>query len=112
MSEVLSKESVSARISRALQGSDLRRARRELIAEQLGIHPCTMSRRLEEEGSSWTALIEAERKSRLSKQLHAPPTAAELKQELGFTEHRSVYRFVQKVFGVPLRQLQQQALAA
>lgn len=75
-------------------------------ASRLGLSVRTLERRLAQEGSSFSELLDQSLKSRLETRLKATKVSGEaLANHLGYHDASSLYRSVRRWYGVPLSEL-------
>jgi len=67
-------------------------ARAEVFAQELGISETTLRRRLEKEGTTWTALYKAEIHKRIVKACNANMSAEEMNAQLGYSDIGAMHR--------------------
>lgn len=83
---------VSDAVAEYLRTADLLRTRRHIVAEHLGMHTSLFGNRLRDEGTSYLALLNAERKRRLQECGHRK--VEQLVSILGFWHPDSVRRWL------------------
>lgn len=106
--------SISSHIEQLFRTGPPTYYRLDQIAEQLGMSRRTIARRLTEEHTSFSALVDASRKQRLlrrladrrSNQVDRSLTLGEIAEDLGYADGAVLSRAVQRWFGVSPRDLQ------
>ena len=106
--------SISSQIEQLFRTGPATNYKLEQIAEQLGVSRRTIARRLTEEHTSFSALVDASRKQRLlrrladrrSNQVDRSLTLGEIAEDLGYADGAVLSRAVQRWFGVSPRDLQ------
>ena len=84
-------------VTEYLRSIDLLRAYKPLVADHLGVSTATISRALAAAGTSFTDLVDAERRQRLRQilqQQEHQPRGSEVYLALGFRQVKSLYRWV------------------
>lgn len=97
---------VTDRVKAYLSQCELRRARLPIVASALCMSPATLDRKLRAEGSTWLALLDAERKARFDKAKQAMDRKAygrEIIRDLGYCEVNSFYRAFRRWYGAGYR---------
>lgn len=105
--------SISSRIEQLFRTGPSTNYKLEQVAEQLGLSRRTIARRLTEEQTNFSALVDASRKQRLLRRLaerRSNPsrslTLAEIADDLGYADGAVLGRAVQRWFGISPSDLQ------
>ncbi|MDM0113744.1 AraC family transcriptional regulator ligand-binding domain-containing protein [Variovorax sp. J22R133] len=106
--------SLSSRIEQLFRTGPPSNYKLDEIAKHLGVSRRTVMRRLIQEGSSFSALVDASRKQRLLRRMaDRPPTRdarpltlGEIAEDLGYADGAVLSRAVQRWFGISPRDLQ------
>lgn len=106
--------SISSHIEQLFRTGPPTNYKLDQIAEQLGLSRRTIARRLTEEHTSFSALVDASRKQRLlrrladrrSNQIERSLTLGEIAEDLGYADGAVLSRAVQRWFGIGPRDLQ------
>ena len=102
---------IARRVSHYLHSCDLRYRTIKHCAEAIGSSSATIERRLRQEGTRYSLLLEAERRRRCDLVLTRDPlvTIDQIADEIGYAERGSVRRAMKRWYGVSLSEMRRAA---